>query len=270
MVRRYRSIIAAAISWVAALGPAHADSQLVSIQTPRGVKQAFLLIRPAKPAASVILFAGGHGALGLTSASSMHWGAGNFLVRSRDKFAAHDFAVAVIDAPSDHPHGMERGFRMSSAHASDIIAVADYLKREIGAPVWLVGTSRGTLSAAAGAIAASNVDGLVLTSTVTRSRPRGKMAQHRQDSVTDMSLSRIVVPTLIMSHRHDGCDVTPAADAPLLKQRLTKARRVELVLLDGGAPPQSEPCEARSQHDFLGIEDQAVNAIAAFIKGNHR
>ena len=270
MFRRVPSIAAAAIWWAAALWPAHADTQLVSIQTPRGVKQAFLLIRPAKPAASVILFAGGHGALGLTSASSMSWGAGNFLVRSRDRFAAHNFAVAVIDAPSDHPHGMDRGFRMSGAHASDIVALADYLKREIGAPVWLIGTSRGTLSAAAGAIAARNVDGLVLTSTVTRSRPRGKMAQHRRDSVTDMSLSRIAVPTLIMSHRHDGCEVTPSADAPLLKQRLAKASRVEIVLLDGGVPPQSEPCEARSQHGFLGIEDQAVNAIAAFITANRR
>jgi heptosyltransferase-3 len=66
-------------------GVARADTTLVSIQTPRGAKQAFILIKPDKPVASVILFAGGHGALGLKSASSMSWGAGNFLVRSRDK-----------------------------------------------------------------------------------------------------------------------------------------------------------------------------------------
>ena len=46
-----------------------ADTTLVSVNTPRGVKQAFLLIKPDKPIASVILFAGGHGALGLKSAS---------------------------------------------------------------------------------------------------------------------------------------------------------------------------------------------------------
>src|SRR5262245_5269405 len=128
MVRRYLAIMAAAVWWAAALGPAHAGAELVSIQTPRGVKQAFLLIRPAKPVASVTPFAGGHGALGWTSASSMSWGAGNFLVRSRERFARHNFAVAVIDAPSDHPQGMDRGFRASSAHASDIVAVADYLR----------------------------------------------------------------------------------------------------------------------------------------------
>ena len=51
-----------------------------------------------------------------------------------------------------------------------------------------------------------------------------------------------------------------------LVRALAKSRKVETVLLDGGSPPLSEPCQARSQHGFLGIEDQAVNGIAQFIK----
>ena len=103
---RLISAVLIAAMLAAASAPAHAaSSELVSIQTPRGVKQAFILIKPDKPVASVILFAGGHGALGLKSASSMSWGAGNFLVRSRDKFAAHGFLVAVVDAPSDKSGG---------------------------------------------------------------------------------------------------------------------------------------------------------------------
>src|SRR4051812_19469759 len=85
---------------------AQADTSLVSIETPRGVKQSFILIKPDKPVASVILFAGGHGGLGLKSVSTMQWGAENFLVRSRDAFAAHNLMAAVIDAPSDHQGGM--------------------------------------------------------------------------------------------------------------------------------------------------------------------
>jgi hypothetical protein len=68
------------------------------------------------------------GALGLNSASSMNWGKANFLVRSRDKFAAHHFVVAVVDAPSDRQHAMNAILRMSSAHAGDIGAVATYPK----------------------------------------------------------------------------------------------------------------------------------------------
>ena len=264
-----RALTAATLLLAANLAPAQAASTtLVSVQTPRGAKQAFILIKPDKPVASVILFAGGHGALGLKSASSMKWGAGNFLVRSRDLFAAHNLMVAVIDAPSDKQQGMNGVFRMSGGHAADIGAVAAHLKKEANVPVWLVGTSMGTFSAAGGAIGAKNIDGLVLSSSITRAKPDWKIAQSHRDGVASMPLQQVTVPTLIVSHKKDGCDITPAADAPKLRNRLTKAAKVDVVLLDGGSPPQSEPCEAKSQHGFLGIESQAVAAMAAFIKAN--
>jgi pimeloyl-ACP methyl ester carboxylesterase len=216
----------------------------------------------------VILFAGGHGGLGLKSASSMTWGAGNFLVRSRDLFASHNLMVAVIDAPSDQQKGMNGIFRMSGAHAADIAAVAAYLKTEANVPVWLVGTSMGTFSAAGGGIGAKNVDGLVMSSTITRAKPQWKIAQSHRDGVASMPLEQIRVPTLVVSHKKDGCDITPAADTAKLTKRLTKAAKVDVVLLDGGSPPQSKPCEAKSQHGFLGIEPQAVSAMATFIKAN--
>jgi pimeloyl-ACP methyl ester carboxylesterase len=253
-------------------GPAGAASaSLASIQTPRGVKQAFILLSPTeKPKAALILFAGGHGALGLTGASSMKWGAWNFLVRSRELFAARGFAVAVVDAPSDRQNGMNAIFRMSDAHARDIEAVSAHLKRHFNVSVWLVGTSMGTFSAAGGAISAKNIDGLVLTSTITRAKSNWKIAGSHRDGVASMALSRITVPTLIVSHRHDGCEITPATDAPKLSAGLSKARKVEVVLLEGGAPPISAPCEARSQHGFLGIEARAVDTIAKFVAANGR
>ena len=245
-------------------------ASLVSIPTPRGASQPFILIKPGAPIASVILFAGGHGALGLTGASSMEWGAGNFLVRSRDLFADHRLVVAVADAPSDRRHGMNAIFRMGREHASDIGAIASHLKRHVDAPVWLIGTSMGTFSAAGGAIASNGIDGLILTSTITRSKPHWKIAASHPDGVASMALSEVTAATLILSHRQDQCEVTPAADALKLRRRLTQARRTEVVLLDGGAPPRSEPCEAHSQHGFLGIENHAVGAIADFIRAGAR
>lgn len=252
-------------------GPSGAqEASLVSLQTPRGAKQAFILIKPQKPVASVILFAGGHGALGLKSASSMAWGAQNFLVRTRDRFAAQGFMVAVADAPSDHQssRGMNAVFRMSSAHANDIGAIVAYLKKQANVPVWLVGTSMGTFSAAEGGIGLRNIDGVVLTSTITRSSPNWNIRQSHPNGVASMRLSAITVPTLILSHRHDGCDITPASDAPKLTKALTKSRKVDVVLLDGGNAPKSEPCLAMAQHGFYGIEGQAVARIAQFIKAN--
>ena len=271
MVNVLRWVAACLLMVMLSSGAARAqNSTLVSIQTPRGVKQAFILIKPEKPVASVILFAGGHGALGLKNPSSMKWGKGNFLVRSRDRFAAHNLMVAVIDAPSDQQKGMNGVFRMGSAHAGDIGAVAAYLQKEAAVPVWLVGTSMGTFSAADGAIAAKNVDGLVLTSTITRAKPQWKIAQSHRDGVASMPLQQVTVPTLIVSHTKDGCDITPAGDAPKLRKGLANAKVVDIVLLSGGDPPKSDPCEAMSQHGFLGIEGQAVDAIAKFITTNSK
>ncbi len=110
----------------------------------------------------------------------------------------------------------------------------------------------------------------MLTSTITRAKPHWKIAQSHRDGVASMALQKIVVPTFIVSHRRDGCDITPAADAEKLRKRLTKARKVDIALLDGGDPPQSEPCEAKSQHGFLGIEEQAVSTIARFVTDNSK
>jgi hypothetical protein len=258
--------LAAALFLIAGLAPACAASaDLITIKTPRGVKQAFILIKPERPVASVILLAGGHGALGLKNATAMRWGAQNFLVRSRAMFAGRNLIVAVMDAPSDRPKGMNAIFRMSAPHAADITAVAAHLKKEADLPVWLVGTSMGTFSAAEGAIAAQNIDGLVLSSTITRSKPDWKIARSHSDGIASMALEKIAVPTLILSHRHDQCDITPAADAAKLKQRLTKAAKVSIVLLDGGKAPKSEACDALAAHGFWGIEEKAVDEIARFV-----
>ncbi len=246
------------------------DASLVSLQTPRGAKQAFILIKPQKPVASVILFAGGHGALGLKSSTAMAWGAQNFLVRTRDNFARQGFMVAVIDAPSDRQgsRGMNAIFRMSGLHANDIGIVVDYLKKQANVPVWLVGTSMGTFSAAGGAIGLKSINGLVLTSTITRAKPNWNIAGSHSHGVASMRLSSITVPTLIVSHRKDGCDITPAADTPKLTKALSGSRKIEVALLDGGRPPRSDPCQAMSEHGFLGIEGQAVARIAQFIRAN--
>ncbi len=246
------------------------EASLASVQSPRGVKQAFILIKPEKPVASVILFAGGHGALRLKSATSMGWGSQNFLVRTRDSFARQGFLVAVMDAPADHQgnRGMNAVFRMSNAHAADIGAVVDYLKKQANVPVWLVGTSMGTFSAAGGGIATRNVDGIVLTSTITRSQPKWNIRTSHPHGVASMNLAAIKVPTFVLSHRNDGCDITPASDTPKLTKALTGSRKVEAALLDGGSTPRSDPCQAMSRHGFIGIEGQAVARIAQFIKAN--
>jgi len=257
------------IPLIAANEGAATDQTLVELTTPRGVKQRFLVLKPERPVAGVILFAGGRGALGLTR-SSMKWGKGNFLVRTRKMFAAHGLVVAVIDAPSDRRGGMNAIFRMSAGHAKDISSVAQHLRKHNNVPVWVVGTSMGTFSAANAAIRLRNLDGLVLTSTVTRSRARWKIRNSHRDGVASMSLSSVKVPTLVVAHKDDHCRITPAADVGKLAKALKNAAKVEVAVLRGGDKPRSKPCQARSQHGFFGIEARAVDAIAAFIQSNSK
>lgn len=247
--------------------PVSASSPVLeTITTPRGVKQSLIVMKPDKPVATVLLFAGGHGALKLVSATQMKWGAGNFLVRSRQQFVDQGFIVAVVDAPADRAEGMNAVFRMSSTHGADIGAIVQHMRKIANVPVWAVGTSMGTFSAARAAIGSGGVDGLVLSSTITRAKPAWKIKDSHRNGVASMPLGQVKVPTLILSHRKDGCDITPAADAPKLKAALSSSPRTDIRLLDGGSPPQSDPCEARSAHGFLGIEAEAVSAIADFIK----
>ncbi len=46
--------------------------------------------------------------------------------------------------------------------------------------------------------------------------------------------------------------------------RFTRVPRKELIAVSGG----SEPCEALPRHGYIGIEDEAVAKIAAWIKGS--
>ena len=145
--------------------------RVVDIPTRPGVTQRLLVLDPDKPKAAVVLFAGGHGGLQISSGGSFKWGQGNFLVRSRQLFASNGLMVAVVDAPSDRqnpPH--LGGFRQKPEHVADIRAVIAWLKQQANIPVWLVGTSRGTQSAAFIATqlapADGGPDGLVLSSTV--------------------------------------------------------------------------------------------------------
>ena len=166
--------------------------------------------------------------------------------------------------------GMNGIFRMSSAHAGDIGAVAAYLKKQATAPVWLIGTSMGTFSAAAARSRPRASTAWCCHRPSPAPSPNGRSPEPSATASPAWRCSGSPSPRSSSRTRQDGCDITPAADAPKLSKRLTSAKKVDVVLLDGGDPPRSDPCEAMSQHGFLGIEAEAVNAMAKFVKANSK
>jgi dienelactone hydrolase len=238
--------------------------RVVDIPTRPGVTQRMVVLAPETPKAAVVLFAGGHGGLQVTSAGNFKWGVGNFLVRTRQLFASRGLMVVVVDAPSDRQNPPYlSGFRQEAEHVADIRAVIAWLRQQTNVPVWLVGTSRGTQSAAFIATqlapADGGPDGIVLSSTILTDKPKGR-------SVPEMALDRIQVPTLVVHHKEDGCQHCKYADLPRLMDKLTAVPRKELLAFEGGKS-QGDPCEARAYHGFNGIETEVVEAIADWIAG---
>jgi hypothetical protein len=258
---RTRGFVLAALACVADLAGAQAP-RVVDLPTRPGVTQRFLYQAPAGPAprASAILFAGGHGGLLFDDAGRPAWGRGNFLVRTRERFVARGIAVAIVDAPSDRrTEPYLGGFRQTREHATDVAAMIAWLRAQSAAPVWLVGTSRGTQSAAAVALVLAGrdaPDGVVLTSSIFVD-PRGR-------PLYAMPVERLALPVLVVHHRDDGCKATPYAMAAPFTARLGASPRKALVTVEGGVDV-GDPCEAQGHHGFAGVEDRAIDAIADFM-----
>jgi len=234
----------------------------VLLKSRPNVTQNYLWIPAEKAVATVVLFAGGGGYIKLTSGGSINNLPNNFLIRTRNLFASENLNVAVFEAPSDRQRkkGMVGGFRSSQDHVADVAAVIDDIKKKSTAPVWLIGHSRGSESAAYNGI--HNIDkinGIVLLSSVTKANGGGV-------EVTAMELDKITVPVFIAAHENDACWVTPPAGAENIKSMLTGSSNVKVVMFNGGSSAVSGPCKSKSEHGFYGLDDQVIKQIADFIR----
>lgn len=249
-----------ALSWFVALAPASTGEKVVEIPSRGSVVRALELL-PEKPVASVILFAGGNGDLGLTAdglGTSLSF---NQLVRSRFGYRDESLATLVPDLASDLKGSGSA--RESAKHAQDIGALVKHM-RAIATPVVVVGTSRGSLSVAN---AVANLggderpDAMVLTSAFLMGG--GDSAQH----IARKQAQRLAVPTLVIAHRDDQCRFTSPHQVEPFRRWLSAAEpKVRTIILEGGQPGGGNPCEANSPHGFLGLDDQVVAAIAQWIK----
>ncbi|WP_050477185.1 alpha/beta hydrolase [Herbaspirillum rhizosphaerae] len=239
--------------------------QVVDLPTRPGATQRFIYLAPPHPVASVILFSGGDGILRISPEGKLDAGRGNFLVRTRQLFVKHGFAVAVVDAPSDRQsYPFLTGFRETPQHVEDIKAVMAWLRQQSEIPVWLVGTSRGTQSAAFISTqldkAGGGPDGLVLTSTLLRENRGGS-------AVPDMPLQRLRIPVLVLHHEQDNCKVCAFSDVPRLMDALSAVPEKELISVRGGIS-KGDPCEAMAYHGYNGIEQEVVTRIADWINAS--
>jgi hypothetical protein len=236
-----------------------AGHEIVAVTSRPGVTQSFLIVDmgDARAQAIALLYTGGGGRIGLQrEAGEVKLRAANFLVRSAPELARHAVLPVVIDAPSDL-NELTDDYRFGRAQTADARAVIAELKRRFpGLPVYLVGTSRGTISAAVlGRELGRDIAGVVLTSTMFGSgNPR-----RQAPNLRGFDYGAIGVPLLFVHHRGDGCEHTPYASAARL------ASRYALVSVSGGKPAESGPCEPFAAHGYFGREAETAAAIAAWM-----
>lgn len=222
---------------------------------------------------TLALLAGGPGHVDLDEMGCPRALKGNSLVRSIPIFGAAGFATALIDAPSDH-HGEDGlgGFRIATGHAQDLGRVIADLRARTQGAVWLVGTSRGSISAANAAArlaGPSAPDGIVLTSALMSGQSAARKGWVAQ-SVFDVPLEAIRMPVLVVGHAADACIRSPANRMGEISAR-TNGAREQVVAVTGGpgrpGPPGIGACEGRSPHGFIGQEAEVSAGIARFVRG---
>jgi dienelactone hydrolase len=249
-----------------ALGASTAAEEVVEISSRPGQTIRMLIAKPAAQAqAAVVLLAGGHGHLAIARDGKLGWGSGNQVIRTRSNYAKSGFVTLVPDVAPDlvEGSGVKPGYRWSEAHARDLGAVIKHA-RSLAKRVYLVGTSRAALSvtnAAARLSGAEAPDAIVITSgmiaDLTDKQPSAERNVGRLD--------RIKQPVLLVFHEKDACSYTPASSAARAKSLFNAAAKVDVVILSGGSPAEGDPCEARSPHGFLGLDDKVVATITQWL-----
>lgn len=236
---------------------AAAQTEVREIPTRPGVTVRFLYARAAQPAASAVLLQGGSGAIGIYPNGTTN--STGFLATGAARFASNGISVAIPDAPSDRRNLHD--FRATPEHAADVAALIGFLRQQADVPVWVVGTSNGSLSAASAAaiLKDKGPDGIVLTAAVT------KALSSQAHPVTDAALGEVTVPALLVHHRDDGCVVTPYEGMPAVLAALKASRKAELVSVEGGERGSGPPCGG-GHHQFLGIEETVTQVIAEWIR----
>ena len=189
-----------------------------------------------RPAYAVILMPGGAGIMSprLNSNGRVTFGmGGNFLIRSRARFASGPFVAASTDATSTPDR---------------ILAIAADLQRRYGPlQVYVLGTSRSTEATMA---LAGPLDGKVA----------GFVHSSPMNAIASFDPRRFKSRHLIVLHRMDACRVTRPSNG----EASHRSYGTELIVMEGGKST-GEDCEAMAYHGYNGIEAETVDRIKAWI-----
>jgi len=224
------------------------------------------------PVATLVLLAGGGGVLDLDENGCARKLTGNTLTRNVAAFRKAGFTTALVDAPTDHQSGDGLGgFRVRTEHADDLGAVIADVRGRSPLPIYIVGSSRGTISAVNAVAFLSGLfapDGVILFSPVTAGFVGGRKPWVAQ-TVFDVRLGNITKPILVVAHESDTCIRTPPDKARDILPR-TDGDREQMVMVTGGPATDTgatgvKACQGNLPHGFGGQDELVLKLISDFV-----
>jgi len=233
--------------------PGGASETLFDLPLSGGGVQRILYLAPSRLRGTIVMLPGGAGDVGLTRHGDIRHD-DNFVVRTRDLWVARGYAVVIPDA-ADHEN--LRGLRSSTGYAALVRDFVTYAHAQGRGPVFLLGTSQGSIAAMNGAahMGRAQIAGVVLTESVTE-------MGGSHETVFDAEPDRVSVPALVVANRDDRCNVAPPRDAPKIAAALSHSVQVRVLNVSGGVRRSQKDCGSLTPHGYYGIEATVVGDIA--------
>ncbi len=220
------------------------------------------------------------------------WVSYNFLARTARDFGLRGHTVILMDMPDDVKKRMSVDSRGAKVVASayrvggdwdgdsqnevldaveDIKAVVQDVETTFSftiTDIYLVGTSRGTLSAAYLSHNLQGVRGVVLTSTVSSDTSNFPIycPSYTDNFAECTGLNSYSGRLLVIHHESDGCSVSSFSSARDLFDSLTVSPK-SFTRVMGGLNLSSNPCKAKTYHGFYGLDAEVVGLILDWIEG---
>lgn len=211
--------------------------------------------------ATVVLVPGGPFIIGNKDPKTGRPDGINFVVRSAGQFFSEKMNVVVMGKPEKGGDLRFGKNRQSDSHASDVLEVVKFATNA-KKPVWLIGTSLGSMSIAKAAVLDREniVAGIVLSSTVFRSKDGL--------GVLSIDTNNLKIPVLVSHHAKDACPETNPKMIDELKERFSSSKNFTISLITAGDSPKGKPCGPTHWHGFVNAETETVRSIAEFIRNN--
>jgi hypothetical protein len=222
-----------------------------------GTHQRVLYDAPSKPKAIIVMLPGGAGDVGIRRNGDLRHD-DNFVVRTRARWTNLGFAVLIPDAVDNDNL---RGMRSTPAYAALVSDLVQFAHRQAAVPVFLLGTSQGSIAAMNGAahISPTQLAGVVLTESVS-------VLGGSHETVFQADPQDVRVPALVVANRDDRCDVAPPDNAARIAAAMSASPSVKVIQVSGGVQHSSNACGSLTPHGYYGIETQVVEAIAGWME----